>query len=341
VCFRSHPCIDLVPKANADAWVRYLRHFAPTVAFRASTQQQREHLSAKASSALLHVLKSLKQPSQTLVVGVIGYPNVGKSSVINSLKRSKVCPVGAEPGWTKEMQMIQLERGIKLLDSPGVIFDHSGSNNHSLALRNTLKVSEVADPVLVATLIYDRISPVQMRKLYKLPQDDCHDFQRFIVQHAMASGRLMKTGIADVEGAARSIIQDWNANKLPFYTDAPKVHVSSLPAQQPGADDVGEATLVSGSFAPAFDLDGLLGNVDQIASDSLYISEIRPTSLKEDAKKEEFRRPKRRRSDRGADQIYSADLSCNTNPMSRKAQKLQNKQSRKITKRAFKLVQTE
>lgn len=326
---------DLVPKANTEAWLRYLRHIAPTVAFRASTQQQRENIASKTSNALLHVLKSFKRPSQTLVVGVVGYPNVGKSSVINSLKRSKVCSVGADPGWTKDMQIIQVERGIKLLDSPGVIFDLPGSNSHTLALRNIFKVSDIADPISVAALIYDRISPLRMSNFYKLPQDDSRDFQRFIVQHALSSGRLMKSGIADVECAARSIVRDWNANKLPFYTEAPKAHASSLPGHGAGAADVGEAMVVSGSLAPAFDLDGLLDDVDQFPSDSVSVPDTQSKYVKQEkSPPETTERTKRRRTDRQIDQDYAVGLSAIPSPMSRKAQKLRSKRSRKDAKRA-------
>jgi nuclear GTP-binding protein len=54
-------------------------------------------------------------------VGIIGYPNVGKSSLINSLKRSKAAPTGNTPGITKSMQEIQLDKNIILIDSPGVV----------------------------------------------------------------------------------------------------------------------------------------------------------------------------------------------------------------------------
>jgi len=52
---------------------------------------------------------------------VIGFPNVGKSSLINSLKRSRAAATGNMPGVTKAMQEIQLDKNIILLDSPGVV----------------------------------------------------------------------------------------------------------------------------------------------------------------------------------------------------------------------------
>lgn len=80
-----------MPQDNAAAWLRYLRHTAPAVPFRCSTQQQSKNLTSRSSPDLLRLIKSYKSgPGSKITVGVVGYPNVGKSSLINSLKRSKV-----------------------------------------------------------------------------------------------------------------------------------------------------------------------------------------------------------------------------------------------------------
>jgi nuclear GTP-binding protein len=54
-----------------------------------------------------------KDVKTSIRVGVVGMPNVGKSSLINSLKRSKACSVGATPGVTKAMQEVQLDSKIR------------------------------------------------------------------------------------------------------------------------------------------------------------------------------------------------------------------------------------
>jgi len=56
-----------------------------------------------------------------ITVGIVGFPNVGKSSLINSLKRSKAAATGNTPGLTKSMQEISLDKNIVLIDSPGVV----------------------------------------------------------------------------------------------------------------------------------------------------------------------------------------------------------------------------
>ena len=145
---------DLVPRDNAQAWLRYLRHTTPTLPFKSASNNQRSRLSSPTAPALVRLLKAYKPSSaQTVTVGVVGYPNVGKSSLINTLKRAKVCAVAAQPGHTKELQTIQLERGLKVIDSPGVVFDEDdfddgkGKSRSNVLLRNVVKVEDVEDPI--------------------------------------------------------------------------------------------------------------------------------------------------------------------------------------------------
>jgi nuclear GTP-binding protein len=163
--------IDLVPRENVELWLKYLRNEYPAIAFKASTQTQRRNLSQSNMSADIasqdmlnsseclgadQLIKLLKNYCRNLnmktsiTVGVIGYPNVGKSSVINSLKRSKVCGVGSTPGFTKVAQQITLDKNIKLLDCPGIVFaaqGHNGESDAEVLLRNCVKVELLDDPI--------------------------------------------------------------------------------------------------------------------------------------------------------------------------------------------------
>lgn len=77
----------------------------------------------------------------------MGLPNVGKSSLINSLKRSHVVNVGSTPGVTRSMQEIQLDKKVKLLDCPGVVMLRSSGGDVSVALRNCKRIEKLDDPI--------------------------------------------------------------------------------------------------------------------------------------------------------------------------------------------------
>ena len=102
---------DLIPKENLESWTKYLRGELPAIAFKSSTQNQATKLGhskidiAKSTENQLQTSKCVgastlmamlgnycrnKDIKTSIRVGVVGLPNVGKSSLINSLKRSKV-----------------------------------------------------------------------------------------------------------------------------------------------------------------------------------------------------------------------------------------------------------
>lgn len=113
--------------------------------------------------SLMNILKNYariegddKKMKQLITVGVIGFPNVGKSSLINSLKRSKAAATGNTPGVTKSMQEIQLDKNIVLIDSPGVVLTTTEQTD-SLVLRSAIKVEDLVDPMRPVEALVKRI----------------------------------------------------------------------------------------------------------------------------------------------------------------------------------------
>lgn len=232
--------IDLIPRKVTESWLKYLRNEFPTIAFKASTQTQRDKLAQSkvnvdvASSDLLKtstclgagtLLKLLgnycrHQDVKTMItVGVVGFPNVGKSSVINSLKRSKACSVGSTPGITKNMQEIQLDKHVKLLDSPGVVMA-TGSSDTQVILRNAVKVEQLVDPTEPVEALLGRCNKHQIMEKYCVA--DYRNGTEFLALLASRLGKLKKGGIPDTKTAAKVVLQDWNSGKISFYTHPPK-----------------------------------------------------------------------------------------------------------------------
>ncbi|KAH9850486.1 P-loop containing nucleoside triphosphate hydrolase protein [Lenzites betulinus] len=265
--------IDLIPRENAQAWLRYLRHTTPTLPFKSASANQRTNLSSSTAPALLRLLKAYKPSAQSITVGIVGYPNVGKSSLINSLKRSKACAVAAQPGHTKELQTVQLERGLRVIDSPGVVFDDDDfedgktARKSNVLLRNVVKVEDITDPIVTVEEILNRTDAAVIKKLYNV--EEFSSPLEFLAMIALTTGRLLKGGTPDVLAAARQILSDWNHQKIPYFSAPPTVHPSLVPSTvpggsnqiAPGAEAVGQAQIVT-EFAQPFTLDGLFGAAD-------------------------------------------------------------------------------
>lgn len=254
--------IDLVPPEVVAKWVKHLRREFPTIAFRASTQKQKSGLShssvnaAKVTeddlarhtclggSALTGLLKkySLSMNMKTAIkVGVVGYPNVGKSSIINSLKRSRAVGVGSTPGFTKSVQVVKLDKTIHLLDSPGVLFSAGSETEADLVMRNCIKVEAVQDSVAAVHAIVAKCSTESLLQLYKISQFNNADEFLFNVAHKR--GKIKKGGVPDFEAAARCVLRDWVDGKIPYYTLPPAVE-----------DNISEAKIVT-DWSKEIDID--------------------------------------------------------------------------------------
>jgi nuclear GTP-binding protein len=284
--------VDLVPKENVQQWLAYLRHEFPVIAFKATTQSQRKNLGQgsvnieHASDAMLKsseclgadsLVKLLKNYCRShdiktsITVGIIGYPNVGKSSVINSLKRAKVCNVGSTPGLTRVLQEINLDKNIKLLDCPGIVFSPESNSGDwkekaSVTLRNCLRVEALEDPITPVELILSRSSKPTIMLLYNIPTFSSTEEFLFLV--AKMRGKLKKGGVPDIEDAARTILMDWNQGKIPFYSVPPKRELG------------GAATIVA-NFASELDLDADLEKLQtkkDLGMDYMEIDSMVPIS---------------------------------------------------------------
>ncbi len=231
--------IDLVPRDVVEQWLKHLRAQLPAVAFKCSTQTQRTHLAhatvpadlasadllrgseCLGGDALMQLLKNYARSANlktAISVGIIGYPNVGKSSLINSLKRSKVVGVGSTPGLTKSTQEIHLDKTIKLVDCPGIVFASGAAAD--AALRNAVKVEQLKDPIAPVELIMRRCRREQLQQLYAIPAFG--SAAEFLVHIAKKKGKLKKGGVPDYDAAARTVLQDWNSGKIKYYTLPPR-----------------------------------------------------------------------------------------------------------------------
>ena len=121
------------------AWLKHLSKEAPTVAFHASITNP---FGKGALINLLRQFAKLHSDKKQISVGFIGYPNVGKSSIINTLKKKKVCKVAPVPGETKVWQYITLMKSIYLVDCPGTV-QPSGNSEVEAVLKGVVRIEQL------------------------------------------------------------------------------------------------------------------------------------------------------------------------------------------------------
>ncbi|KAG6000344.1 hypothetical protein E4U54_001444, partial [Claviceps lovelessii] len=261
--------VDLIPPKVLRDWLVYLRRYFPTLPLRASGAASNAHvfnhrdLTVQSTSAtLFRALKSFaasRQLKRAVSVGVIGYPNVGKSSVINALLSrmsgkgssgtSKACPAGAEAGVTTSIRSVKIDSKLTLLDSPGVVFPSSSSiqsgglvnlknatEAHAhLILLNAVPPKQIDDPVPAVTLLIRRLSssPDLMQKLtdvYDIPallpnRADGDITTDFLVQVARKRGRLGRGGVPNIKAAAMAVVTDWRDGRIQGWVEPPALAV--------------------------------------------------------------------------------------------------------------------
>jgi hypothetical protein len=151
-----------------------------------------------------------------ITVGVVGYPNSGKSSVINLLIRKKTAGIAAEAGFTKGIQKVKLTKEIQLLDSPGIIpnKEYSGSKTKAISQHTKLSArsySQVKNPeIVVADLMKE--FPLVFENFYKIQSKGNSEI--LIEELGRKKNFLKKGDQVDEDRTARLIIKNWQEGKI-------------------------------------------------------------------------------------------------------------------------------
>ncbi|KAF2867870.1 NUC091 domain-containing protein [Massariosphaeria phaeospora] len=208
--------VDLVPSRVAAAWVRYLSKEYPCLAFHANINNS---FGKGSLIALLRQFSSLHSDRKQISVGLIGYPNTGKSSIINTLRKKKVCTVAPIAGETKVWQYVTLMKRIYLIDCPGIVPPAMGESDETLLLRGSVRVENVEYPAQYVDAILARVQPKHLQRTYDVKgYENATEFLELLCRKA---GRLLKGGEADLDGCGKMVINDWIRGKLPWFTPPP------------------------------------------------------------------------------------------------------------------------
>jgi nuclear GTP-binding protein len=203
--------VDLVPTWVTAKWISYFSKLYPTIAFHASINNP---FGKPALFQILRQFDVLHREKKHISVGFVGYPNVGKSSVINTLKKQACCRAAPVPGETKVWQYITLTKRIYLIDCPGVVYD-SGDSDTNLVLKGVLRCEKIQDASLHIQGILDKVKRENIIKLYGVME--WTDSEDFIGQCAYKHGRLLKGGDPDLNTMSKMIITDWQRGRIPYF----------------------------------------------------------------------------------------------------------------------------
>lgn len=152
-----------------------------------------------------------------IVVGVLGYPNVGKSSIINNLAPGKKVKISKKAGTTHGVHWIKGMGGIKLIDTPGVI-PLAKEDEIRYGLIGAKDTERLKNPELVAHALiklFLKTGKNGFEKFYKVLIVD-KDVEEVIKEIGKKKGHLIKGGEIDENRTCSMIIRDWQQGRLMF-----------------------------------------------------------------------------------------------------------------------------
>ena len=169
-----------------------------------------------------------------LMVGFIGYPNVGKSSIINVLMKTKKAGVASMPGRTKHYQTLFLpeepklniqQKSICLVDCPGLIFPSFTSSKADMLVNGIYPIDTLNDIYNPIQIIINRLPSKILCNFYKIILPDIYSAKQFLQVIAKKRGFYTGNGLPDEARTAKLVLKDYVSGKLlycylrPDYTE--------------------------------------------------------------------------------------------------------------------------
>lgn len=147
--------------------------------------------------------------ADVITIGMVGYPNVGKSSVINVLCKKKLVGVAAMPGKTKHFQTIFIEKDLMLCDCPGLVFPNFTSTRAEMVANGVLPIDTLKDWTSPVQYVVGKTPKEVFETIYKITIEFPKPTASQVLQ-AFARQRGYKTGrdLPDEAKVARVILKD-------------------------------------------------------------------------------------------------------------------------------------
>ncbi|KAL2331875.1 hypothetical protein Fmac_019456 [Flemingia macrophylla] len=168
--------------------------------------------------------------SNNVIVGFVGYPNVGKSSTINALVGKKRTGVTSTPGKTKHFQTLIISDKLTLCDCPGLVFPSFSSSRSEMIASGVLPIDRMTEHREAVQVVADKVPRHVIEEIYKisLPKPKPYEPQsrpplasELLSEYCASRRYVTASGLPDETRAARQILKDYIDGKLPHYEMPP------------------------------------------------------------------------------------------------------------------------
>ncbi|CAN5163807.1 ribosome biogenesis GTPase YlqF [soil metagenome] len=206
---------DLADPAANPAWIEYFNGLPATMAFSSTTD--RPQVTRKRISELCRDLAKHRGKDKAVRALIAGVPNVGKSTLVNTLMNRAVAKVSDKPAVTKEQQAVTLPDGMQLTDTPGLMWPKIEDERRAFRLAFAGSIPDTAIDyyqigLFNAGVLLERYSPLVMAR-YKLDKRPA-DPTALLNEIGRRRGLLLKGGVIDPHKAAELLVHEFRAGML-------------------------------------------------------------------------------------------------------------------------------
>jgi len=181
-------------------------------------------------------------PSDRPTAGLVGFPNVGKSSTLNALFGRKKAAVAPTPGRTKHFQTLDVaDRSLTLADCPGLVLPRAAASKADMVAAGVVPIPRLTDVRAPADVVARRVGRAGLEAAYGVnlpppppdaPADTPPTGAALLRTLAAARGWVVQNALPDEARAGRLLLRDYCSGKLPHWewppgVDAPKAEAEA------------------------------------------------------------------------------------------------------------------
>ncbi|KAG0618856.1 hypothetical protein M758_4G095800 [Ceratodon purpureus] len=187
--------------------------------------------------------------SGRVMVGFVGYPNVGKSSTINALVGEKKTGVTSTPGKTKHFQTLIISDKLMLCDCPGLVFPSFTTSRSEMVAAGVLPVDRMTDHRGPIQVVANKVPRAVLESTYgfTLPAPKPYEnpnrpptAAELLRAYAMSRGQVASSGLPDETRASRTILKDYLSGKLLFCYAPPNEEQAGFSQRIGTSSEVGD-----------------------------------------------------------------------------------------------------